>query len=255
MHLSGRLAKLEAADSFSPRAYVGDLPPDFLKREGRRWDDILSPLLDELTDKEAVRLTVMAACGQFSILVGLLNPAEPTEMSERLWRFWPLARRWPKALATVLGRLPPTMRCPTLRAGLTRPNDACTTQTWFEEWLHDLCELRSRVPPDISPEKLRSVVDVFLSRREQIDSHFGICPATGLRLPRVKSSPGRDWKVLPGKTPLVGPPPWYDCPEFFDSCPGCGADKYGILRCQLVSEKAVRQQDWRALAEQELAPP
>ena len=32
-----------------------------------------------------------------------------------------------------------------------------------------------------------------------------------------------EWKLLPGKRPPEGPPPWYDLPEFFPSCPHCGA--------------------------------
>ena len=158
-------------------------------------------------------------------------------------------------MATFLDRLPWAMRGPALRAGLTQPNDAYSTQTWLGRWLWDLCDLNSRqVPPDIRPDAFGSVVDVFLTRREQIDSFFGVCPATGLRLPHMKSSPDRLWEVLPGKTPCIGPPPWYDVPGFFDSCPGAEQTSMASYGVRLASEQAGHQQNWNALAERELAP-
>jgi hypothetical protein len=44
-----------------------------------------------------------------------------------------------------------------------------------------------------------------------------------LEYPCHRTPPLSAWKVLPGKVPLRGPPPWYDLPDFFDACPGCGA--------------------------------
>jgi hypothetical protein len=38
-----------------------------------------------------------------------------------------------------------------------------------------------------------------------------------------RQMPISEWKVLPGKIPREGPPPWYDVPDFFRACPGCGA--------------------------------
>jgi hypothetical protein len=49
MSLRGRLTKFEVAeapDPSDPRAYVGDLPPDFVKQKQRRWIRILSPVLE-----------------------------------------------------------------------------------------------------------------------------------------------------------------------------------------------------------------
>jgi hypothetical protein len=256
MKLNARLEKLEAA--YLPLVPELDgVPPDLIDREANRWESILIPSLEALGDEEAADLAWQFAASEFAGLVSLFEPHSWDKPEYHRWavrRWFEPLRRTPRALATFLDRLPARMRCPVLRAGLTEPDDVHTGRTWLDCWLRDVCALDSRIPPDIDPEAFSRVLDVFLARRQEVASFFGLCPATGLRLPRVKSpATGPVWMVLPGKTPLVGPPPWYDVPEFFVSCPGCGAEKYGILRCQLASETE-RQQNWRALAERELAP-
>jgi hypothetical protein len=55
-----------------------------------------------------------------------------------------------------------------------------------------------------------------------------VCNRCGLEYPCHKRPPLSEWKVLPGKKPLEGSPPWYDLPEFFPACPCCGAALFDI---------------------------
>jgi hypothetical protein len=57
---------------------------------------------------------------------------------------------------------------------------------------------------------------------------------TGLEYPHHRSPPLSTWKLLPGRRPFDGAPPWYDLPEFFASCPHCGASRYEMDRPHLV---------------------
>jgi hypothetical protein len=264
MSVNGRLANLEAV--FLPPLEgppeLDGLPHDFLDREVEHWDAILSPALDSVGDAGAEKLAVEFAQARFWRLESLVDPPPDQKPFDHRWavgRFFVPTRRMPRALATFIDRLPPAMRAPVLRAGLTEPRDEYRkAYTWLEDWLDNLCELCSRVPPDIDRGAFGALLNVFLTRRQEVDSFFGVCPATGLRVPRVKLPPGGiaawPWPALPGKTPLVGPPPWYDAEEFFAHCPGCAAEKYGTLRCQQASEQAARQQPWPEWAEAELSP-
>ena len=53
-----------------------------------------------------------------------------------------------------------------------------------------------------------------------------VCNQCGLEYPRLKAPPMETWKLLPGKTPFKDPPPWYDLPCIFKSCPNCNASPY-----------------------------
>ena len=50
--------------------------------------------------------------------------------------------------------------------------------------------------------------------------------ACGLVYPHHRAPPLSTWKLLPGRRPSERTPPWYDLPEFFRSCPYCGASSY-----------------------------
>jgi hypothetical protein len=49
-----------------------------------------------------------------------------------------------------------------------------------------------------------------------------VCRHGGLEYPRHRSPPLGEWRLLPGRKALEGPPPWYDLPELFACCPNCG---------------------------------
>jgi hypothetical protein len=283
--VSNRLAQLEAA------AFPADLPEplhglplDFLDREARRWGALLEGPLDDLDDEKARRLAQAASGAKFGLLRWLVEVPDFEDEARRHGGGWSLqdrrknwewnvrrwllpTRRWPRALATFIDRLPPAMRGPVLVAGLAEidldrvhpgkqrfPDDS-----WLGCWLYSLCELDSRIPPDLDPAAFGLVLDVMLARRAEVDrfDHYGTtyaCPATGLWVPRPKQ---KTWRVIPGKVPCEGPGPWYFGDEFFETCPGCGAgrwEKYGGLVCQSAAEKPARTRPWPEWARAELDP-
>jgi hypothetical protein len=252
MTLASRLARA--------RKRLGE-PPDVglatceLDAEGKRWGALLDQVGENL-GKDAGEVLLEHATEAFGRLMGLVLAAErgqsdwpPAVLAARVAE----ARRWPKAMTSFLLATPKELRDRVVTSGFRDPMGEYDREGWLTRWVWDLVNLRSRVPPGIDPEAFGQVVLIHLERRREMNSFHGVCPRTGLRVPRVKRHPGDPWKVLPGKVPCQGPPPWYDCPEFFSTCPGCGALKYGILQCQLASEPA-NSQDWPALAARELAP-
>jgi hypothetical protein len=92
----------------------------------------------------------------------------------------------------------------------------------FGDWLRDLCDGCCRLPR-VSPEVMRDLLRAWLS--PQADGGM-VCNGCGLEYPQHKRPPLSEWRLLPGKTWGVGPPPWYDLPEFFPACPHCGGSRY-----------------------------
>src|SRR5207237_2385084 len=82
----------------------------------------------------------------------------------------------------------------------------------FADWLHDLFWGRSCVP-QMPAEGMRALLLAWLS--PQRDTFHRVCRRCGLEYPRHRSPPLSEWKVLPGKVPQQGEPPWYDLPDFF----------------------------------------
>jgi hypothetical protein len=98
---------------------------------------------------------------------------------------------------------------------------------WFEDqggpyapWFRDLVAGNCRLP-EVGPGAMKALLLAWLS--PECDGFARVCRQSGLEYPCHKSPPLTEWKVLPGKVPLQGPPPWYDLPDFFEACPGCGA--------------------------------
>jgi hypothetical protein len=91
---------------------------------------------------------------------------------------------------------------------------------WLDHLLHGRCRL-----PELAPEACKDLLLAWPS--PEVDGGM-VCRHCGLEYPKHRHPPLREWKVLPGKTPLEGPPPWYDLPEFFASCPHCGASRFEI---------------------------
>jgi hypothetical protein len=87
------------------------------------------------------------------------------------------------------------------------------------DWLRDLRDGWCRLP-ELSPKAMKELLLAWLS--PQADGGQ-VCCRCGLEYPRHQIPPLRAWKLLPGKKPLEGPPPWYDLPMLFSVCPGCGA--------------------------------
>jgi hypothetical protein len=102
---------------------------------------------------------------------------------------------------------------------------------WREEgggpyftWFRDLGWARCRLP-ELPAMVMKDLLLSWLS--PEVDGGM-VCRHCGLEYPRHRYPPLGEWKLLPGKTPGEDPPPWYDLPEFFRACPGCGASTYEI---------------------------
>jgi hypothetical protein len=100
---------------------------------------------------------------------------------------------------------------------------------WFKKLGQGHCRL-----PVLSPESMRELLLAWLS--PACDTLMPVCRHCGMLYPQPRRPPLREWKLLPGKVPGVGPPPWYDLPEFFHSCPGCGASPREIDWAHLMDE-------------------
>jgi hypothetical protein len=90
----------------------------------------------------------------------------------------------------------------------------------YRWWFRDLFQGRCRLP-ELAPATMKELLVKWLS--PDCDPMTRLCRGCGLQYPQPRDPPLNEWKLLPGKEPLVGPPPWYDLPAFFPSCPGCGA--------------------------------
>ena len=91
---------------------------------------------------------------------------------------------------------------------------------WFGELFRGHCRL-----PELAPATMKELLVAWLS--PDCDPMTKGCRGCGLLYPQPHV-PLSNLKLLPGKQPRVGPPPWYDVPVFFSSCPGCGASHLDI---------------------------
>jgi hypothetical protein len=107
---------------------------------------------------------------------------------------------------------------------------------WFRALFCGDCRL-----PELAPATMKELLVAWLS--PDCDHMTRVCRGCGLLYPHPRSSL-RDLKLLPGKVPLVGPPPWYDFPVLFSSCPGCGASTLDIDWSHLVYQA---DRPWKAL--------
>jgi hypothetical protein len=89
----------------------------------------------------------------------------------------------------------------------------------YGDWLSHLREGMCRLP-DVSPAAMKDLLLAWL--KPEADRGM-VCNQCGLEYPQHRSPPLSEYRLLPGKTPFEGPPPWYDMPRLFPACPGCGA--------------------------------
>jgi hypothetical protein len=88
----------------------------------------------------------------------------------------------------------------------------------YRDWLEHLSKAWCRLP-ELPATVMKDLLLAWLS--PAVDGS-GVCQLCGLEHPKHKAPPLSEWKLLPGKQHQVGPPPWYDLPAFFRSCPNCG---------------------------------
>jgi hypothetical protein len=148
----------------------------------------------------------------------LAPPPRPNE-GERLRRLDAVLARWGRLCEAAAVLLTPAEQEQAQEA-IGRLGDDFDGP--FGVWLRDLCDGCSRLPK-LSPEVMRDLLRAWLS--PQADGGM-VCNGCGLEYPRHKAPPMGEWKLLPGRRPREGPPPWYDLPEFFQACPHCGGSRY-----------------------------
>jgi hypothetical protein len=145
------------------------------------------------------------------------HPSPEDRARQRRWEA--AVGRWERQAEAAWPLLSPAEQEQVERA-LRQLVDESAGPLW--DWLRDLREGCCRLP-QLPPETTRALLLAWLS--PEADGGM-VCRACGLEYPRHKSPPLSQWKLLPGKRPLQGPPPWYDLPEFFMACPGCGGSRY-----------------------------
>jgi hypothetical protein len=110
------------------------------------------------------------------------------------------------------------------QARVLPPDDGTPTGSdWpLRRWLDSLLDGSSQLPDGLAPETVRALLAALLQPKQT--SYHRVCLGCGLSRPHLDTR-GLPWKVLPGKVPCQGPPPWYDVPDFFPACPHCGSDQ------------------------------
>jgi hypothetical protein len=89
-------------------------------------------------------------------------------------------------------------------------------------WLDDLLLGRCRLPSDLSAEVMKALLLAYASPHCDDQLRY-VCIRCGMEYPHAKKSFPGERKLLPGKVPYEGPPPWFAEPDFFTGCPSCGA--------------------------------
>jgi hypothetical protein len=90
-------------------------------------------------------------------------------------------------------------------------------------WLWHLREGWCRLP-ELSLPAMKDLLVAWVSP-EAAGSR--VCNRCGLDYPKHQT-PMTRWQLLPGKQYRVGPPPWFDLPDFFTACPSCGNSVFDV---------------------------
>jgi rubredoxin len=164
-------------------------------------------------------------------------PPSPEELErERCWRR--IVRRFQRLL-----RQADALLTEAERAAIDAVLQKCDNESGepFDDWLRDLLFGRSRLPELTAPVMKALVLSWF---HPDLDTFSSVCNQCGLQYPRLQTPPPHTWKVLPGKIPHVDPPPWYDLPEIFKTCPHCGASTRDVTYSHLTEGMDL---PWKAL--------
>lgn len=249
MSTKSRVKKLEKA--FTPK-YVpmGWTPPGWSKEgEFARLKAECIAIADLGVDEEQFELVLQFLEDHFIQMIQAVMMPPSEDGYKKI--FVPQLRLFPRVTRLLLEKTPPD-----LRSAILTPDSLGMVHTaivghppsrWLDSWIRHIADFDCRVPPDVKPETTRSLVDVYLHHLDQVDTFDMVCTTCGLCRPSHKRPPYSEWRVLPGKTPMVGDPPWYDLPEFFRDCPNCGTHD---MMWRHRTHKF--QYAWRALAMAEL---
>ena len=207
-----RLAALEAQERQREDAEKG---PVWYQDAVASHEEVGERFAELLAHRESLELALDLLARNLDLLAWC---AEQGWTEQAYVAFW--ARRWPDRLLDFLKRLPCALHLPVLRA-------LCDRRHPLERWGQHLADGSSSLPDGLSQDVLVSLVRVYLDRREEIDGVAMTCKTCSLERPTRKLPPLREWKILPGKVPLEGPPPWYDLPpDLFAACPHCGSKEF-----------------------------
>jgi hypothetical protein len=146
-------------------------------------------------------------------------PAPPPPSKEDLQR----QKRWisvVQRLGRLLGQADKLMTgLERKRVGLALDHIVNGFSGPFANWFTNLRDGSCRLP-ELTPSAMKDLLLAWIS--PEADRGM-VCRQCGLEYPKHKYPPLSQWKLLPGKRPMEGPPPWYDLPYLFAACPGCGA--------------------------------
>ena len=146
----------------------------------------------------------------------LRPPPPPPEDDQRLRRKRRVLKRWKRLARAALPLLPDD-----LGEGLPeairrlKENNGGPIGIWLRHLFRGWCRL-----PELAPAVMKDLLLAWVS--PDADGSV-VCNACGLEYPQHRRPPLHEWKLLPGRRPNEGTPPWFDLPEFFRSCPHCGA--------------------------------
>jgi hypothetical protein len=105
---------------------------------------------------------------------------------------------------------------------LNPPGERLPHDWVLQPWFHSLILGRSKLP-NLQVQTTRALLEAWL--HPKVYCYSMVCLACGLCRPELDPV-GLTWEILPGKVPLVGPPPWYDVPNFFNCCPHCQSTRH-----------------------------
>ncbi len=141
-------------------------------------------------------------------------PTRPgEELRQRRWEA--VAERWLRLAEGALALLDAAEQ-QRVEEAAARLGEECGP---YADWLRNLRQGWCRLP-ELPPEAMTGLLLAWL--HPQAEGGI-VCQGCGLEYPRHKAPPLSEWKLLPGRVPQQGPPPWYDLPRLFPACPGCGA--------------------------------
>jgi hypothetical protein len=236
MSLATRIDRLEDGHVLDD----GGFTLDQLEDEASRWATVLEAV-EGLAQDAAARLCEMAE-NMISTVYYLLKQREderPQFGQERSTEEVDCRRRWPKAIANLLGAVPAELRDRVLLAGAIPEKTprwlAYGAEGWLCDWVRDCCQLSCRVPRDVPASAVVSLIDFHLSLPANMTGIFySACPECGLRVPSL------GYNTVQQK---------YECYPL--GCPQCVViDHKALWPISRIREKTY---PWIGLAQQELA--
>jgi hypothetical protein len=126
-------------------------------------------------------------------------------------------RRFVAALEKAIPQFSETDRLRLDPPGENYPKD-WVLQPWFDSLIRGHSKL-----PSLKVQTTRALLEAWL--HPKVYCYSMVCLDCGLCRPELDPV-GLTWEILPGKVPLVGPPPWYDVPNFFKCCPHCQSTRH-----------------------------